>query len=134
MKAKEGTLVLLIAVVAGVFFCFDLGKHLTLESLKANRLRLEQLRAAHPFLFAAAFVAVYIVQTAFSLPGAAILSLAAGAVFGVLQGTLYVVSWATAGAVLAFLVSRTLLRDWGSEKFGARIEGIDRGLRENGLS
>ena len=134
MNAKKGTLVLLIAVVVGAFFYFDLGKYLTLDSLKANRLRLEQLRAAHAFLFAAAFVAVYIVQTAFSLPGAAVLSLASGAIFGVLQGTLYVVSGATVGAVLAFLVSRTLLRDWVVKRFGGRMETIDRGLRESGLS
>jgi uncharacterized membrane protein YdjX (TVP38/TMEM64 family) len=134
MKAKKGALFLVIATVAGAFFYFDLGNYLTLESLKANRADLEELRAAHAVLFAAVFVLVYVVQTAFSLPGAAILSLASGAIFGVLQGTLYVVSGATAGAVLAFLVSRTLLRDWVVKKFGGRMEGIDRGLRENGLS
>lgn len=134
MNAKKGALFLVFAAVAGAFFYFDLGKHLTLESLKSNRAHLEELRAAHAFLFAALFVLVYVVQTAFSLPGAAILSLASGAIFGVLFGTLYVVSGATAGAVLAFLVSRTLLRDWVVGKFGARMEGIDRGLRENGLS
>ncbi|NNF84380.1 MAG: TVP38/TMEM64 family protein [Deltaproteobacteria bacterium] len=134
MKVKKITILIVFAVVAGAFFYLDLGKVLTLESLKANRVRLEDLRAAHAFLFAAAFILVYIVQTAFSLPGAAILSLASGAIFGVLQGTLIVVSGATVGAVLAFLVSRTLLRDWVVKKFGGRMEGIDRGLRENGLS
>ncbi|MCL5965917.1 MAG: TVP38/TMEM64 family protein [Deltaproteobacteria bacterium] len=130
---KVGILVVFAAVVAA-FFLLDLGKYLTLESLKANRTRLEDLRGTHASLFAAVFVLVYIVQTAFSLPGAAILSLASGAIFGVLQGTLYVVSGATVGAVLAFLVSRTLLRDWVVKKFGSRMEAIDRGLRENGLS
>lgn len=110
-----------------------MGKYLTLESLKANRARLEELRLAHIYLFAAVFVLVYIVQTTFSLPGAAILSLSAGAVFGVLQGTLFVASGATIGAVLAFLVGRTLLRDRVERKFGGRMEGIERGLRENGL-
>jgi len=134
MNAKKGALFLLIALVVGSFLYFDLGKYLTLESLKANRLRLEEWRAAHAYLSAAVFVAVYITQTAFSLPGAAVLSLASGAIFGVLQGTLYVVTGATAGAVLGFLVSRTLLRDWVVEKFGKRMEGIDRGLRESGFS
>ena len=134
MKVKKVLILLVFAAVAGVFYYLDLGKVLTLESLKANRVRLEDLRAAHAFLFAAAFILVYIVQTAFSLPGAAILSLASGAIFGVLQGTLVVLSGATVGAVLAFLVSRTLLRDWVVKKFGGRMEGIDRGLRENGLS
>ncbi len=134
MKAGKILVLLLFAAVAGVFFYLDLGKFLTLESLKANRARLEDLRAAHVFLFAAGFVLVYIFQTAFSLPGAAILSLAAGAIFGILQGTLLVVTGATVGAILAFLVSRTLLRDWVVKKYGGRMEAIDRGLRENGLS
>jgi uncharacterized membrane protein YdjX (TVP38/TMEM64 family) len=134
MNVKKGGIFLLIALVAGLFFYLDLGKYLTLENLKANRVRLEDLRATHVFLFAAAFVLVYIVQTAFSLPGAAVLSLASGAIFGVLQGTLFVVTGATIGAVLAFLVSRTLLRDWVVKKFGGRMEGIDRGIRESGLS
>jgi uncharacterized membrane protein YdjX (TVP38/TMEM64 family) len=134
MNAKKGALFLLIALVVGSFFYFDLGKYLTLEGLKANRLWLNEWRAAHAYLSAALFIAVYIIQTAFSLPGAAVLSLAAGAIFGVVQGTLFVVSGATVGAILAFLVSRTLLREWVAEKFGRRMEGIDRGLRESGFS
>jgi uncharacterized membrane protein YdjX (TVP38/TMEM64 family) len=134
MNAKKGALFLLIVLVVGSFLYFDLGKYLTLEALKANRLRLDEWRAAHVYLSAAAFVAVYIIQTAFSLPGAAVLSLASGAIFGILQGTLYVVTGATIGAILAFLVSRTLLRDWVVKRFGGRMEGIDRGLRENGFS
>lgn len=134
MKVGKILLLLAFAAVVAAFHFFDLGKYLTLENLKANRALLTDLRAAHAFLFAAVFVLIYVVQTAFSLPGAAILSLAAGAIFGVLQGTLFVVSGATVGAILAFLVSRTLLRDWVVTKFGARMEGIDRGLRENGLS
>jgi uncharacterized membrane protein YdjX (TVP38/TMEM64 family) len=134
MKTRKILILLLFAAgVAAVHF-LDLGKFLTLESLKSNRARLEDLRLAHTVLFAAVFVLVYIVQTAFSLPGAAILSLAAGAIFGVLQGTVFIVTGATIGAILAFLVSRTLLRDWVVKKFGGRMEGIDRGLRENGLS
>jgi len=134
MKARKILILLAFVVVVAAFHFLGLGKYLTLESLKVNRAALENLRLGHTVLFAAAFVLVYIVQTAFSLPGAAILSLAAGAVFGVLQGTLFVVAGATIGAILAFLVSRTLLRDWVVRKFGGRMEGIDRGLRENGLS
>lgn len=134
MTAKKVGILAVFAAVAGAFYFLGLEKYLTLESLKANRAGLEALRASHAFLFSAVFVLVYIVQTAFSLPGAAVLSLAAGAIFGLLQGTLFVVSGATVGAVLAFLVSRTLLREWVVKKFGARMEGIDRGLRESGLS
>jgi uncharacterized membrane protein YdjX (TVP38/TMEM64 family) len=134
MNIKKGALFLLIALVVGSFLYFDLGKYLTLEGLKANRASLEALRETHAILFSAVFVIIYIIQTAFSLPGAAILSLGAGAIFGVLQGTVFVVTGATIGAILAFLVSRTLLRDWVVKKFGGRMEGIDSGLRENGFS
>lgn len=134
MSAKKATLLLLVAAVLGSFYYFDLGRFLTLEALKANGARLAALRAAHGVLLAAVFVGVYVLQTAFSLPGAAILSLASGAIFGVLQGTVYVVAGATAGAVLAFLLSRTLLRDWAVGRFGARMGAIDRGLRESGFS
>ena len=134
MSAKKVGILVAFAAVVAAFYVFDLGKYLTLESLKANRALLTSLRMEHAFPFAVAFVLIYIVQTAFSLPGAAILSLAAGAIFGVLQGTLFVVAGATIGAILAFLVSRTLLREWVVMKFGGRMEGIDRGLRENGLS
>ena len=134
MTARKVGILVVFAAVAAAFHFLDLGKYLTLESLKANRAGLEELRGAHAVLFPAAFVSIYIVQTAFSLPGAAILSLAAGAMFGVAQGTLFVVSGATVGAILAFLVSRTLLRDWVVRKFGGRMAGIDRGLRENGFS
>ena len=134
MKTRKILTLLVFAAVVAAFYFLDLGKYLTLESLKSNRAQLMVLRAEHAVLFAAVFILIYVVQTAFSLPGAAILSLAAGAIFGVLQGTLFVVSGATVGAILAFLVSRTLLRDWVVRKFGTRMEGIDRGLRENGLS
>ena len=89
MSAKKIVILVVFVAVVAAFFFLDLGKYLTLESLKANRVRLEALRGAHAFLFAVAFVLIYIVQTAFSLPGAAILSLAAGAIFGIVPGTLY---------------------------------------------
>jgi len=134
VKARQFVIVALFAAALAAFHFLDLGNYVTLSSLKANRDRLLELRAAHAVSFAAVFVSAYIAQTAFSLPGAAILSLGAGAVFGVFQGTLLVVTGATIGAVLAFLVSRTLLRDWVVRTFGARMRGIDRGLRESGLS
>ena len=82
----------------------------------------------------AAFMAVYILQTALSLPGAAILSLAAGAIFGAVAGTIYAIIAATIGATLAFLVTRYLLRDAVLGKFGGKLEAINRELEARGLN
>jgi uncharacterized membrane protein YdjX (TVP38/TMEM64 family) len=82
----------------------------------------------------ALFVLVYIVQTAFSLPGGAILTLAGGFLFGSLLGTIYVNIGATSGATLAFLAARYLLRDWVEHKFGDRLEPIQAGFAKNAFS
>ncbi len=134
MNRYRALLVLLAGLGVGAFFWFDLGAYLTLEALKANRERLVSLYQERTLPFVLGFIGVYVLQTALSLPGAAVLSLAAGAVFGTLPATLYVNVGATAGAVLAFLLSRTLLRGWVVRRFGRRMEAIDRGLRESGLS
>ena len=83
---------------------------------------------------ASAFIVVYIVQTVLSLPGAGILSLAAGAVFGVVRGALYVSIGATTGATLAFLVSRYLFRDAIQKKFSSRLETMNRELEHSGFN
>jgi uncharacterized membrane protein YdjX (TVP38/TMEM64 family) len=132
-KKKIAVLLLFMAAIAA-FFYFDLGRFLTLESLKANQAKLVELYAEHTLLFVASYVLVYIVQTALSLPGAAVLTLAGGAVFGSILGTVYVNIGASTGATLAFLVARFLLRDWVVQRFGSRTAKLDRGLRESGLS
>jgi uncharacterized membrane protein YdjX (TVP38/TMEM64 family) len=134
MSAKKIALLLLIVLVVGLFFLLDLDRHVTLENLKENRNRLLALYESRRLLVIGGFVLLYVVQTAFSLPGAAVLSLAGGAVFGVLPGMLAVLAGATAGAVIAFLVSRTLLREWVVHRFGRQLGKIDQGIRENGLS
>jgi uncharacterized membrane protein YdjX (TVP38/TMEM64 family) len=133
MKKK----IIIVAVVGcaiAAFFIFDLGRYLTLESLKANRDALLAYYAVHKLVFVLGYILIYTVQTALSLPGAAILTLAAGAIFGALMGTLWVNIGATTGAVLAFLLARTLLRDWVVDKFGAKMESLDKGFKENALS
>ena len=134
MNIKKMILLLLAALAAGLFFYLDLGRFLTLESLKANRQALAGYYAAHRVATVVAFVSLYIVQTALSLPGAAILSLAAGAIFGSLLGTLYANCAATVGATLAFLVTRYLLRDTILERFGPKLEGINRELEARGFN
>jgi len=134
MNVKK-TILLLVAVLAvGLFFYLDLGRFLTLAALKANRQALADYYAAHQVVMVASFMGLYIVQTALSLPGAAILSLAAGAIFGSLLGTLYAVVAATVGATLALLVTRYLLRDIILRKFGPKLEGLNRELESRGFN
>ena len=134
MNAKKMLLLLVAALAIGLFFYLDLGRFLTLAALKANRQALADYYLSHRVVTAAAFMALYILQTALSLPGAAILSLAAGAIFGSLMGTLYAIIAATIGATLAFLVTRYLLRDTILEKFGPKLEGINRELEARGFN
>lgn len=117
-----------------LFFWFDLHRFLTLSALKANRQTLLDFHATHNLLMVAAFMAIYIIQTALSLPGAAILSLAAGAIFGPVMGTLYACIAATIGATLAFLATRHLLRGAVMMKFGDRLEGLNRELEARGFN
>ena len=134
MNAKKIILALAGIVAVALFFSFDLGRFFTLEALKSNRQALLDYYAAHKAAMVAGFMAVYIIQTALSLPGAAILSLASGAIFGLLMGTVYAVIAATLGAILAFLATRYLLRDAVLGKFGPKLEGINRELEERGLN
>ncbi len=134
MNSKKVILLCIAALAVGLFFWFDLGRFLTLESLKTNRQTLLDFYATHTVAMIAAFMAVYIIQTALSLPGAAILSLAAGAIFGSIMGTIYAVAAASIGATLAFLVTRYLLRDLVLAKFGSRLEGMNRELEQRGFN
>lgn len=134
MNLKKLLLVAAALVAVVLFFYLDLGRFLTLSSLKANRQWLIDYYGSHGAITVAAFMAIYILQTALSLPGAAVLSLAAGAIFGSLWGTLYAVLAATLGATLAFLVTRYLLRDLVAARFGGRLEGLNRELESRGLN
>ena len=134
MNAKKTIIAVVGAVAVALFFYFDLQRFLTLAALKANRLALLDYYAAHQVITIAGFMAVYIIQTALSLPGAAILSLAAGAIFGSVMGTVYANIAATIGAALAFLVTRYLLRDAVLNKFGAKLEGMNRELETRGFN
>ncbi|HEX9946482.1 MAG TPA: FAD-dependent oxidoreductase [Allosphingosinicella sp.] len=131
MKGRILLLLLIVAAIAA-FFVFDLGAYLTLANLKARQAELAASVEARPFAAVAAFFLLYVAVTALSLPGAAILTLAAGAVFGLWEGTLIVSFASTIGASLAFLSSRYLLRDWVKARFGARVAAIDRGIAKDG--
>ena len=134
MNARK-IIILIVAILSvGLFVRLDLGRFLTLESLKSNHQALLDFYSTHTLAMVAGFMVVYIIQTALSLPGAAILSLAAGAIFGSIMGTFYAVTAASIGATLAFLVTRYLLRDLVLKKFGSKLEGMNRELEQRGLN
>ena len=134
MNVKKIAVACIGTVVVTLFFYFDLQRFLTLAALKANRQTLLDYYSAHKLIMVAGFMAIYIVQTALSLPGAAIMSLASGAIFGSIMGTVYANIAATIGATLAFLVTRYLLRDLVLNTFGSKLEGMNRELETQGFN
>lgn len=132
MNHRKAALVLLLGLVIAAYFIFDLGQYLNLATLKARQAGIEEFRAEHPVFGIAVYFAIYIAVTALSLPGAALLTLAGGAIFGLLWGTLIVSFASTIGATAAFLISRFLLRDWVAERFGQRLAAIDQGVKREG--
>ena len=134
MNRIKIAILLIMAGLITLFFSADLGKYLTLEALKENRQTLADFYETHRVATVGIFMVVYIVQTALSLPGAAILSLAAGALFGAVMGTFYTNIAATIGATLAFLVTRYLFHDSIQNKFGSRLSRLNMELEKRGLS
>ena len=125
-------IIIVILGIIGSFFAFDLGQYLTLEYVKSQQAALNEMVAASPLEIAAGFFLVYVAVTAASLPGAAILTLVAGAMFGVLWGTVLVSFASTIGATLAMLVARFVLREQVEARFGAQLSGIDKGVEKEG--
>lgn len=134
MRAIKPIIIAILILGIGAFFYFDLGHYFSLETLKANRDGLLAYTDANYAAAVALFIAIYLAQTAFSLPGGAIMTLAGGFLFGSILGTVFVNIGATTGATLAFLAARYVLRDWVEHKFGARIETIQAGFAENAFS
>ncbi len=130
MKKAILALVLLGAIVA--YFVFDLGTILSLENFKASQMDIVTAKDANPLLYIIGFFILYVAVTGFSIPGAAIMSLIAGALFGVLMGTIIVSFASTIGATLAFLSARFVLREWVQAKFGERLRALDDGLEKDG--
>ena len=132
MDKKKTALVLILLALVIAYFAFDLGRFFSLDYLKTQQAAIEAYRAAHPGAAALVFLLVYVVVTALSFPGAAVLTLVAGAIFGLWWGTLIVSFASSLGATLAFLVSRFLLRDWVQQRFGDRLKAINEGVRKDG--
>ncbi|WP_218669504.1 FAD-dependent oxidoreductase [Hydrogenophaga sp. H7] len=127
-------LLLLMAVVLGIvaFFAFDLGRFFSLEFLQQSQARFAELRAQQPLALAAGYFLLYVAVTALSLPGATIVTLAGGAIFGLGWGLLLVSFASSIGATLAFLTARFLLRDSVQGRFGQRLAEVDKGIQKDG--
>jgi uncharacterized membrane protein YdjX (TVP38/TMEM64 family) len=127
---------LIIVVVAlglmASFFYFDLGRYFTLVYLKSSHQAFLDVYARHRAMVIGTYMSVYILTTALSLPGAAVLTLAGGALFGLVVGTIIVSFASTIGATLACFFARFLFRDWVQQKFGEKLEAINRGIEEEG--
>lgn len=132
MNKSRTILLITIVVLIGLFFAFDLQHYLTLETLKSKQAAMLAYYQANPAATIAVYMLVYIATTALSLPGATILTLAGGGLFGLWIGTLVVSFASTIGASLAFLAARFLFRDAVKAKFGERLAAIDEGIAKEG--
>ncbi|MCB1800203.1 MAG: FAD-dependent oxidoreductase [Gammaproteobacteria bacterium] len=132
MSKTRISLLIVIAAAIAAFFIFDLGRFLDLEFFKQQQAAIEAFRDQRPLLTAAIFFAIYVAVTGLSLPGAAVMTLVGGAIFGLFWG-LVIISFASSiGATLAFLVSRLLLRDSVQQRFGDKLRTINAGIEREG--
>ncbi len=132
MRHNRILLVAAIIALIAAFFVLDLDRYLSLAQLKASQESLNAYYAAHPAETIAAYFLAYVAVTALSLPGAAVMTLAGGALFGLLVGTAVVSFASTIGATAAFLVARYLLRDPVQRRFGGKLKAIDAGVEKDG--
>ena len=131
-SGKRGGLLAVLVMAVIAFFALGLQRYLSLEYIKSQQSQLEAWRAANPLVAGLTFFGLYVAVTALSLPGATILTLAAGAIFGLAWGSLIASFAASIGATLAFLMSRVVLRDWVQARFGERLAAINDGVRKDG--
>jgi uncharacterized membrane protein YdjX (TVP38/TMEM64 family) len=121
-----------LLLIVGLFFYFDLGRYLSLEYLKQSQARFQQLYEEHRVVVLGSYMVIYVVVTALSLPGAAVMTLAGGGLFGLVTGTIAVSFASTIGATCACLASRFFLRDWVQNKFGEKLHTVNEGIEKEG--
>ncbi len=132
MNTKKLTIVAVIAGLALAYFSLDLGRFFEFDYIKSQQAALQGWVDQNPLAGSAAFLAVYVLVAALSLPGAVVLTLLGGALFGLWWGLLLVSFASSIGATLAFLVSRHILRDTVQSKFGDRLGAINDGVEKDG--
>jgi len=131
-KSFKILLLLVFAVLVVLFFAFGLQKYVTFAYLKSRQMDLENFYAAHRLMTILVYMAGYILVTALSLPGATVMTLAGGAIFGLWLALLLVSFASTIGATLAFLTARFLLKDYVQKKFGDRLKVVNEGVEKDG--
>lgn len=129
---KKMGIIMLLLIIIIIYQFLDIGQLLSFESLKANQSEFDHYYQNNPIFFSGIFLVVYILITAFSIPGATILTLAGGAIFGLLYGTLLVSFASSIGATIAFLSSRYLFKDFVQIKFSESIQSINDGVKKDG--
>ncbi len=132
LRDKRWWVLLALAGLLALFFGLDLGRHLSLAAIQARQADLQAWRDAQPLAAGLLFFAGYVAVTALSLPGAAVMTLAAGALFGLGWGTLIVSFASSIGATLAFLAARWLLGGWVQARFGDRLAAVNAGIAKEG--
>lgn len=132
MQRSKLVIVALILSAVAVFFWFDVHHYLRFEQLRAHQEAVETVFAEHPWQTALSYFAGYVIVTALSLPGAAVMTLAGGLILGLGWGTLIVSFASSIGATLAFLIARFLLRDWVQQRYGRHLKAINAGIEREG--
>lgn len=123
---------LVLALVLVAIVAFDLHSLLTLQALQDQLGAFREFQAQSPGLVVLVYFLAYVLVTAFSIPGAAVMTLAGGALFGLAQGLIIVSFASTLGATLAFLGARYFLRDTVQARFGERLKAINQGVEKEG--
>jgi len=132
MKKNKLLLIVVIAALIAAFFASDLGRYFTLDFFKSQQAAIDAYVQANPVQAGLVFFLIYVAVTGLSLPGATIMTLAAGAIFGLLWGTVIVSFASTMGATLAFLAARFLFRDAIQNRFGANLKAVNAGVEKDG--
>jgi uncharacterized membrane protein YdjX (TVP38/TMEM64 family) len=122
----------LVAAFFAAFFALGLQRYFTLDNFKAQHAAIEAYRSAHPVAAGVSFFVIYVVVTGLSLPGAGIMTIVGGAIFGFVWGVVIVSFASSAGATTAFLVARFLFRDAIQQRFGDKLKAINEGVERDG--
>jgi len=132
MKRSKVFVFVVVALLIGAFFALGGHRYLSFENIKAQQSSVQALFGSHPRTTALVFFVAYVAVTGLSLPGAALMTLIGGAIFGLLWGTVIVSFASSVGATLAFVVSRFLLRDWVQSRFGHALRAVNEGVAREG--